>query len=100
MDYVLFFDADPAAASFGAFVWSLKRSSEHNTHNVSLGTDSPYQSTTQHFFLSPPGTEEHNKCPTQKKSPDKSNVLHMFNKNPYIDFRTAYIHLSIPSYII
>ena len=38
--------------------------------------------------------------PRQTKSPDNSNVLHMFNKNTYTDFRTAYKHVLIPSYII
>ena len=36
----------------------------------------------------------------QTKSPDNSNVLHMFNNNTYTDFRTAYKHVLIPSYVI
>ena len=37
-------------------------------------------------------------CPRQTKDPDDSNVLLMFNNNTYIDFRTAYKHVLIPSY--
>ena len=38
--------------------------------------------------------------PRQTKSPDNSYVLHTFNNNTYTDFRTAYKHVLIPSYII
>ena len=37
--------------------------------------------------------------PRQTKSPDNSNILHMFNNNTYTDFRTEYKHILIPSYI-
>ena len=36
----------------------------------------------------------------QTKSPNNSNVLHMFNNNTLIDFRTAYKHVLNPSYVI
>ena len=54
----------------------------------------------QEIFPVPPGTEELKKPPRQTKSPDNSNVLHMFHNNTYTDFRTAYRHVLIPSYII
>ena len=38
--------------------------------------------------------------PRQAKSPDNSNILHMFNNNTYTDFRTAYKHILIPNYVI
>ena len=38
--------------------------------------------------------------PRQTKTPDNSNVLHMFNNNTYTDFRTAYKYILIPSYFI
>ena len=38
--------------------------------------------------------------PRETKSLDNSNMLHMFNNNTYTDFRTAYKHVLIPSYII
>ena len=47
-----------------------------------------------------PGTEKLNKPPRQTKSPNNSNVLHMFINNTYTDFRTAYEHVLIPSYVI
>lgn len=34
------------------------------------------------------------------KGPDNPIMLHMFNNNPYADFRTANKHVLIPSYII
>ena len=38
--------------------------------------------------------------PRETKSLDNSNMLHMFNNNTYTDFRTAYKHVLIPSYIV
>ena len=38
--------------------------------------------------------------PRQTASPDKLNMLHMFNNNNYTDFRTAYKHVLIPNYVI
>ena len=52
------------------------------------------------IFFSPPSTEEMNKTPQADKMPDNSNMLHMFNNNIFTDFRTAYKHILIPSYII
>ena len=52
-------------------------------HSASLGTESPYQTTTQQFFLFPPGTEKLN-----KSAPGNSNIFQMFNNNIYTDFRT------------
>ena len=59
-------------------------------HSVSLGTD-PTPSKL-------PGYEK--SSPKQTKSPDNSNMLHMFNNNTYTDFRTASKHVLIPSYVI
>ena len=36
--------------------------------------------------------------PRNTTSPDNSNVLLMSNNNTYIDIRTAYKHILIPSY--
>ena len=46
------------------------------------------------------GIEKLNKAPRQTKSPDNSNILHMFNNNTFTDFITTYNHILIPSYII
>ena len=48
------------------------------------------------FFWNP-GTENLHKSPRQTKSPDNSNILHMFNNNTDTDLRTAGKH---PSYVI
>ena len=69
-------------------------------HSVSLGTDSPYQTTTQQFFLSSQEPKNLIGSPRQTKSSNNSNVLHMFNSNTYTDFRTACKHILIPSNII
>ena len=46
------------------------------------------------------GTEELKiSPPRQTKSPNNSNMLHMFNNNIYTDFRAAYKHVLFPSYI-
>ena len=52
------------------------------------------------YFFWPPGTEKLNMSPRQIKSPDNSNLLHMFNSYTYTDFRRAYKHILIPSYLI
>ena len=38
--------------------------------------------------------------PRQTKSPDNSNIMHLFNNNIYTDFRTATKQALIPSYVI
>ena len=58
-------------------------------HSISLGTDFPTQTTNHQFFLSPQALKNLISPPRQTKSPDNSNVLHMFNNNIYNDFRTA-----------
>ena len=59
-------------------------------HNVSLGTDPPGKLQSSIFFFPS----------RQAKIPDNCNVLYMFNNNTYTDFRTAYKHVLIPSYVI
>ena len=54
----------------------------------------------QEIFSVPQALKNLKSLPTQTKSPNNSNVLHMFNNNTYTDFRTAYRHVLIPSYII
>ena len=49
----------------------------------------PWQTTTQHFFLSLQALKTLISLPRQTKSPDNSNVLQVFNNNTYTDFRTA-----------
>ena len=51
------------------------------------------------YFFCPPGTEKLNKSPRQIKSSDNSNLLHIFNNYAYTDFRRAYKHILIPSYL-
>ena len=36
----------------------------------------------------------------QAESPDNSIIFHMFNNNTYTDFKTAYKHILILSYVI
>ena len=53
------------------------------------------------IFSVPPGTGKLSKSPQVDKKPwFMSNILHMFNNNTYADFRTAYKHILIASYII
>ena len=54
----------------------------------------------QEIFSVPQALKNLKSLPRQTKSPNNSNVLHMFNNNTYTDFRTAYRHVLIPSYII
>ena len=71
-------------------------------HSVSLGVDppSPSKPQTSFFFLSPQALKKLTSPPMQAKRPDNSNMLLMFNNNIYVDFRTAYKHILIPSYVI
>ena len=65
-------------------------------HSVNLGTHlppGPSKPQPSNFFC-PSGTEKLNKSPRQTKSPDDSN------NNTYTDFKIAYKHVLIPSYII
>ena len=61
---------------------------------------SPNQNITQQFFLHPPAMEKLSKSPQAEKSSNNSNTLHMFNDNIYTDFKTAYKHVLISSYVI
>ena len=54
----------------------------------------------QEIFSVPQALKNLKSLLRQTKSPNNSNVLHMFNNNTYTDFRTAYRHVLIPSYII
>ena len=54
----------------------------------------------QEIFSVPQALKNLKSLPRQTKSPNNSNVLHMFNNNTYTDFRIAYRHVLIPSYII
>ena len=54
----------------------------------------------QEIFSVPQALKNLKSLPRQTESPNNSNVLHMFNNNTYTDFRTAYRHVLIPSYII
>ena len=53
-----------------------------------LGTDPPNQIITQQFFGAP-GTKKLISPPEQTKSPDNSNMFHIFNNNTCTNFRTA-----------
>ena len=61
-------------------------------HSISLGTDFPTQTTNHQFFLSPQALKNLISPPRQTKSPDNSNMLHVFNKT-YTNFRTPYKHV-------
>ena len=67
--------------------------------SVSLGTDPPSKPQPSYFFY-PPDIDKLTKShpPKQTKSPQNSNMLHMFNNNIYTDIKTAYKHDLIPSY--
>ena len=70
-------------------------------HSTSLRTDPSLQTTTQQFFLFRTPSLRHRKTTIplrQTKTPDNSNMLHMFNNNTYSDFRTACNYVLIPSY--
>ena len=54
----------------------------------------------QEIFSVPQALKNLKSLLRQTKSPNNSNVLHMFNNNTYTDFRTAYRHVLIPNYII
>ena len=60
---------------------------------------SPKKTTTQQFFCPPRHWKTKNFL-RQTKSPDHSNVFHMFNNYMYTDFATAYKHFLIASYLI
>ena len=66
------------------------------SHSVSLGTIALAN------HLHPPTQTLKNLTspPRQTKSPDNSNILHMFNINTYTDSRTVYKQVLIPSYVI
>ena len=67
---------------------------------VSLGTDPPISNHNPANFSVPPGTEKlNNPPPKQTKSPDNSNMLHMFNRNTYTDFRATFKHVLVCSYV-
>ena len=55
-------------------------------------------------IFSPPPTPQTLKNLTssarQTKSPDNSNMLHIFNNYTYTDFRTANKRILIPNYVI
>ena len=72
--------------------------------SASLGTNPSKQTTTQQFFSSsppPPQTPKNLASPhRQTKSPDNSNMLHMFNNNTCADFGAASKYVLIPSYVI
>ena len=38
--------------------------------------------------------------PRQAENPDNSSMLYIFNNNTFTDFRAAYKHVLIPSYVI
>ena len=52
------------------------------------------------MFPTPQALENLTSSPRQTKSPDNSNMLHMFNVNTYIDLRTAYKHVTMPGEVI
>ena len=67
--------------------------------SVSLGIDHPSKPQPSNFFLSPQVRKNFSPL-KETKSPDNSNIFHMFNNTSYTDFRTASKHFLIPSYII
>ena len=73
------------------------------SHNVSLGTaPSPRKPQPWNFFSPPtPQTLKNlTSSARQTKSPDNSNMLHIFNNYTYTDFRTANKRILIPNYVI
>ena len=67
--------------------------------SVNLGTDPSLVNHNPAISYVPQALENLLSPPRQTKSPDNSNVLHVFNNNTYTNFRNAYKHILIPSYI-
>ena len=68
-------------------------------HSVNLGTD-PFLANHNPAISSVlAGTGKVIKSTEADKSPDNSNVLHVFNNNTYTNFRNAHKHILIPSCI-
>ena len=70
-----------------------------NRHSVSLSTDFSQANHNPAIFLSPQALKNL-KIPSDRQSPDHSNMLHLFNNYMYTDFTTAYKYFLIPSYLI
>ena len=70
-------------------------------HSMSLGTDGGImlvryrQQTTARL-----NCKDLTSLPRHTKSPDHSNMFHLFHNNTYSDFRRVYKHVLISSYII
>ena len=67
---------------------------------VSVWVDPPSKPQPSYFFY-PPNIEKLTKSPPPKqtKSPENSNMLHMFNNNIYTDIKTAYKHDLLRSHL-
>ena len=57
------------------------------------------KSQSSYFFWSPQALKNLTSPIMQTKSPDNSNMLHMFNNNTYTDSRTAWTDVLFPSYV-
>ena len=69
--------------------------------SVSLGTDSTLPNHNLAIFpVSLQALKKLTRPLMQTQNPDNSNMSFMFNNNTYSDFRTAYKHVLIPSYVI
>ena len=69
------------------------------SHSVSLGTDPPVNQNSA-IFLSSKALKSLKSPPRQAENPDTSSMLYIFSNNTFTDFRAAYKHVLIPSYVI
>ena len=69
------------------------------SHSVSLGTDPPVNQNSA-IFLSSKALKSLKSPPRQAENPDTSSMLYIFSNDTFTDFRAAYKHVLIPSYVI
>ena len=80
-DYVMTFEY---LKSHNLVISRMKR-----VHSVNLGTDPSLANHNPAISSVPQALENLLSPPRQTKSPDNSNVLHVFNNNTYTNFRNA-----------
>ena len=64
-------------------------------HTAILGTDPPDKPQPSNFFC-----QAEKQVSSGRQSLDNSNMLQILKNNTYTDYRTAYKHVLIPSYVI
>ena len=67
---------------------------------VSLGSGPPLANHNPAIFSVSHQTLKNLASPPGRQKTLNSNLLHMFNNNTYVSFKTSYKHVLIPSYVI